>query len=341
MPATRPVVVITGAGAGLGRATARAFARRGASVGLIGRYPDRLRCALGEVRAAGARGAIHCCDVADAAAVDAGAETFERELGEISVWVNNAMATVFSPVSGISPEDYRRATEVTYLGAVYGTMAALRRMLIRNRGVIVQVGSALAYRAIPLQAPYCGAKFAIRGFTDALRCELMHDHSRVRLVMVHMPALNTPQFDWARNHLSRRPMPVPPIFEPETGARAIVWAASHERREVYVGLPTLAAIWGTKIAPGLADRYLAGTAYEAQQSPEHAESERPDNLWSPAPGDYAAHGRFDRVAKGRSLQAFLTVHRRAVGIAALAAAGIGLVAHLASRVIQRGPVQAQ
>ena len=317
-----PVVVITGAGAGLGRATALEFARRGARVGLIERDAERLHSALEDVRACGSDGAIFCCDVADADAVDEAAEWFERELGEISVWVNNAMATVFSPVSEVSPADFKRATEVTYLGAVHGTMAALRRMRPRNRGVIVQVGSALAYRAIPLQAPYCGAKFAIRGFTDALRCELMHERSRVRLVMVQMPAFNTPQFDWARNNLPWRPMPVPPIFEPETGARAIAWAATHHRREVYVGVPTVAAIWGTKIAPSLLDRYLARTSYVAQQSSQPADPARPDNLWSPVAGDYAAHGRFDSSAKPRRWQAFLTLHLRPLAVTALAAAAV-------------------
>jgi len=311
------VVVITGAGAGLGRATVDAFADAGANVGLIGRDAARLAAAVDAVRARGCAAHAVPCDVADAAAVERAAQAIEDALGPIDVWVNNAMATIFSPVADITPEDFRRATEVTYLGTVYGTMAALRRMRARNRGAIVQVGSALAYRAIPLQAPYCGAKFAIRGFTDALRTELMHERSRVRVTMVHMPALDTPQFDWARNHMPYRPQPVPPIFAPETAARAIVWAATHRRREVYVGLPTVAAIIANKLAPGLLDRYLARTGYRSQQSDEAAVPGRPDDLWQPVAGPFAARGRFDALTRPRRAQVWLTLHRASVlGVAA-------------------------
>jgi NAD(P)-dependent dehydrogenase (short-subunit alcohol dehydrogenase family) len=317
------VVVITGAGAGVGRATVRAFARRGARIGLVGRDAARLRQAQEEVRRLGGKAVAYPCDVVDAARLDAAADAFEASLGPIDVWINNAMATIFSPVHAITPAEFRRATEVTYLGTVHGTMTALRRMRPRNRGTIVQVGSALAYRAIPLQAPYCGAKFAIRGFTDALRCELLHERSRVRLTMVQMPALNTPQFDWARNRLPHRPQPVPPIFQPEVAARAITWAVDHPRREVYVGMPTLLAIWGNKLAPGLLDRYLARNCYAAQQAREPAAVDHHDNLFAPVPGAWEAHGRFDARARSGGLDVLATIHRAALGIGAV---GVALAA---------------
>jgi NAD(P)-dependent dehydrogenase (short-subunit alcohol dehydrogenase family) len=318
------VVVITGAGAGVGRATVRRFAREGARIGLIGRDAVRLRDAQDEVRSLGGSAIARPCDVADAACVDAAADAFESSLGPIDVWVNNAMATVFSPVHAISAADFRRATEVTYLGTVHGTMAALRHMRARNRGTIVQVGSALSYRAIPLQAPYCGAKFAIRGFTDALRCELLHERSRVHVTMVQMPALDTPQFDWARNHMPRRPQPVPPIFPPELAADAIAWAARHRRREVYVGLPTVKAIWANKLVPGLLDRYLARRGYDAQQSSERVLPGHPDNLYAAVPGPYAAHGRFEAREEAGRLGLWISVHRAALATAlvGLAVAGI-------------------
>lgn len=324
---SRPrVVVITGAGAGVGRATARRFARDGARIGLIGRDRARLSAAQQDIRELGGTAVAYPCDVADAARVEAAAAAFEAALGPVDVWVNNAMATVFSPVHAISAADFRRATEVTYLGTVHGTMAALRRMRARNRGTIVQVGSALAYRAIPLQAPYCGAKFAIRGFTDALRCELLHERSRVHVTMVQMPALDTPQFDWARNHMPRRPQPVPPIFTPELAADAIAWASDHRRREVYVGLPTLKAIWANKLVPGLLDRYLARHGYDAQQSSERASSDQDDNLDAPVAGAYAAHGRFDACAKPGRFGAWVSMHRAGVAGALAGLAVAGLVA---------------
>ncbi len=264
------VVVITGAGAG--RATAQQFARAGARLGLIGRDQARLEQAANEARDLGGEAVIGIADVADAAQVEAAAALVEAAFGRIDIWINNAMATIYSSFHKISAEDYKRATEVAYLGTVYGTMAALKRMRAKDHGIIIQVGSALAYRAIPLQSPYCGAKFAVRGFTDALSSELLHDHSKVRMTMVHMPALNTPQFDWGKNQMPTRPQPVPPIFDPEMAAKAIFWASRHKRREVYVGLPTLKAIWVNKFIPGLIDRYLARTGYVGQQSDQPADS---------------------------------------------------------------------
>jgi NAD(P)-dependent dehydrogenase (short-subunit alcohol dehydrogenase family) len=248
-------------------------------------------------------------DVADADQVEAAAARIEQELGPIRVWVNNAMVTVFSPVKETAPEDFKRASEVTYLGAVYGTMAALKRMLPRDAGCIVQVGSALAYRSIPLQAAYCGAKHGLKGFTDSLRTELLHDGSRVHLTMVQLPALNTPQFSWSKTPLPRQPQPVPPIFQPEVAAEAIRWAASHRRREVYVGLPTIKAIWGQKLIPGLLDRYLARTGYQAQQASAYIPSSRADNLFTPVPGDHGAHGLFDSRSQAYSPQLWLTKNR--------------------------------
>src|SRR3569833_606447 len=259
------VVVITGASAGVGRATVRAFAQRKAAIGLLARDTKGLEAAAREVRDAGGRALALPTDVADAEAVERAAEQIEQQLGPIDIWVNVAMATIYAPLHRITAAEYRRATEVTYLGNVYGTMAALKRMRARNRGTIVQVGSALAYRSIPLQAPYCGAKFAIRGFTDSLRSELLHDGIDVHLTMVQMPALNTPQFDWGLNKLPDRPQPVPPIFQPEVAAEAIVFAAYARRREVWVGSSTVKAILGNKLAPGMLDRYLARAGYSGQR----------------------------------------------------------------------------
>jgi NAD(P)-dependent dehydrogenase (short-subunit alcohol dehydrogenase family) len=305
----RQVVVITGASAGVGRATVRAFAKRRARIGLLARGIEGLEAAREEVMELGGEAILLPVDVSDDDAVETAAVTLEQQLGPIDVWVNNAMTSVFSPVKEMEPDEYRRVTEVTYLGVVYGTLAALRRMLPRNRGVIVQVGSALAYRGIPLQSAYCGAKHAIQGFTESLRCELEHDGSKVRVTMVQLPALNTPQFDWVKSRLAHKGQPVPPIFQPEVAAHAIVWAADHERREVYVGWPTVKAIVGNKLAPGVADHFLARTGYESQQTDEPADPERPNNLWKPVGGDFGAHGRFDRRATAHSLQLWLTTHR--------------------------------
>ena len=307
------VVVVTGASGGVGRATAVEFARQGAAgIALLARGEERLQAAAREVEAAGARALVVPVDVADAAAVEDAAQAVEDELGPIDVWVNDAMATVFARFLQTAPEEFRRATDVTYLGYVHGTHSALRRMASRNRGVIVQVGSALAYRGIPLQTAYCGAKHAIQGFTESLRCELIHDGIDVHLTMVQLPALNTPQFQWARAKLPEKPQPVPPIYQPEVAARAVVWAARHRRREVYVGLPTLVTIWGDKIAPWLGDLYLAKTAVASQQTGERLNEEREGNLFEPVAGDYGAHGPFSARAHGRSIQLWATTHRGAL-----------------------------
>lgn len=318
------VVVITGASAGVGRATVRAFAKRRASLALIARDTEGLQAAAEEVKAAGGRALPLPTDVADPDAVESAAERAESQLGPIDIWINVAMATIYAPLHRIAPEEYRRATEVTYLGNVYGTMAALKRMRPRNRGTIVQVGSALAYRAIPLQAPYCGAKFAIRGFTDSLRSELLHDRINIHVTMVQMPALNTPQFDWGRNKLSKRPQPVPPIFQPEVAAEAIVFAAYARRREVWVGGPTIRAILGNKIAPGLLDRYLARQGYSGQLSVEPADPAAPDNLFEPVRGDHGAHGRFDTRATPRSAALWASMHKGSL-LAGGAVAGLALL----------------
>jgi NAD(P)-dependent dehydrogenase (short-subunit alcohol dehydrogenase family) len=314
------VVTVTGASAGVGRATARAFADRGAAVALLARGGEGLEAARREVEQRGARAVALPVDLADFDAVDAAAETAERELGPVDVWVNDAMASVLAPVWEVEPDEFRRATEVTYLGAVHGTMAALRRMRVRDRGTIVQVGSALAYRAIPLQSAYCGSKHALRGFTDSVRCELMHERSGVHLTMVHLPALNTPQFDTVRSRLPRKPQPVPPIFQPEVAAEGIVLAVRARRREVWVGGSTVLTIAGNKLAPALADRYLARSGFDSQQTDEPADPDRPDNLFEPVPGDRGAHGRFDERSKPESLQLRATAHRRKLLIAASALA---------------------
>jgi NAD(P)-dependent dehydrogenase (short-subunit alcohol dehydrogenase family) len=320
------VVVVTGASAGVGRATAREFARKGADLALLARNGEALDNARAEVESCGGRALAIPVDVSDADAVERAAFLIESQLGPIDVWVNNAMVTVFSPVALLQPDEVRRVTEVTYLGTVNGTLSALRRMLPRGRGTIIQVGSALAYRSIPLQAPYCGAKAAIRGFTDSLRTELLHSGSRVRVTMVQMPALNTPQFDWCRTRLSRKPQPVPPIFEPEVAARAIVWASRHRRRELFVGGSTLAAIWGNKLAAPLLDRYLARTAYDAQLAEEQIEPDRPDNLWETVPGDHGAQGRFSDRADNSSRELWLTMHRSLLLSACAVGAALGWLA---------------
>jgi NAD(P)-dependent dehydrogenase (short-subunit alcohol dehydrogenase family) len=318
------VVVVTGGSAGVGRSTAEAFARRGASIALVARGSERLESAAEAVRRLGGRALPLQVDVAEHDAVDDAAERIERELGPVGVWVNNAMATVFSPLERIAPEEYRRATEVTYLGSVWGTMAALRRMVPRDAGVVVQVGSALAYRGIPLQSPYCGAKHALQGFTESTRTELMHAGSRVWLTMVQLPALNTPQFEWGRTKLANHPQPVPPIYQPEVAAEAIVWAAGHRRREVFVGWPTVRTIVGNALAPGLADGYLARTGFSSQLLDERISPDRPDNLFEPVPGDWGAHGRFSDQARGRSLQLALTKRRRALASGAVALGALAL-----------------
>jgi short-subunit dehydrogenase len=318
------VVVITGASGGIGRAAAREFARSGDHVALLARNAHALDEARLEVEALGGVALTIPLDVSAPDTVEAAAGQIEARLGPIDVWVNNAMVTVVAPVEQLSAEEVERVTAVTYLGTVYGTLTALRRMLPRDRGTIVQVGSALAYRSIPLQAPYCAAKFAVRGFTDSLRCELLHQRSRVHLTMVQMPAVNTPQFDWCRTHMSRKPRPVAPIFEPEVAARAIVWAAGHRRREVNVGASTMMAVWGSKIMPRVLDRYLARTGLESQLDTEAVEANRRDNLWTSPPGDHGAHGRFDAEATDRSRALWLVKHRRALFTAGLSLGTLAL-----------------
>jgi NADP-dependent 3-hydroxy acid dehydrogenase YdfG len=336
MSAPRPVVAVTGASAGIGRAIVRAFAAQGADVGLIARNRDALESARVEVERCGGRAVACPTDVADPQQVAAAAEAIERTLGPIDVWVNNAMVTIVSPVQDLQPEEVRRVTEVTYLGAVYGTLEALKRMRTRDRGVIIQIGSALSYRAIPLQAPYCGAKFALRGFTDSLRTELLHDKAKVRLTMLQLPAVNTPQFDWCRTRMPRRPRPVAPVFEPEMIARAVVWAAHHPRREVAVGWPALKAIWGNKLAPWLADRFLARNGYRSQMGSQPVQSERPDNLWQTVPGDAGAHGRFSAEARSGSMQLWLDQHRVGVLGSLLGLAAAAGVCWLDARHARRG-----
>jgi short-subunit dehydrogenase len=316
-------VVVTGASAGLGRAIVREFAKRKARIGLLARGKEGLNAAQAEVEAAGGKALALSVDVADAAAVEEAAKSIERELGPIDVWVNSAMVSVFSPVKEMKPEEFKRVTEVTYLGVVYGTLAALKRMLPRNRGSIVQVGSALAYRSIPLQSAYCAAKHAIVGFTDSLRCELIHDHSNVHVSVVHMPALNTPQFAWVKSRLNYKAQPVPPIFEPEVGAKAVVWAADHRRREMYVGGSTVEAVVGNKVAPGMLDEFLGKTGYAAQQQLFNLEDpNRPDNLWAPVDEkqDFGAHGAFDDRAHPVSYQLWADLHRGAIAVGLGAAA---------------------
>lgn len=336
---TPEVVVVTGASAGLGRAIAVEFGRHGAHVGLIargGQGADGLEGAKRDIEVAGGQALLLPTDVADAAAVEQAAAKAEETFGPIDTWVNDAMVSVFSPFKEMTADEFKRVTEVTYLGQVYGTMAALKRMLPRDRGVIVQVGSALAYRSIPLQSAYCGAKSGIRGFTDSLRCELLHDKSNVRVTMVQMPAFNTPQFSWVKTRLPHKPQPVPPIFQPEVGARAVYFAAHHQRRELYVGFSTMKAVVGNAVAkfaaPGALDLYLARTGYQAQQYDGPVSPDRQDNLWQPVPGDHGAHGAFDDRAHSRSAALWETMHHNELTAAALVGlAGVGLGALLKAR----------
>lgn len=318
------VVVITGASAGVGRATARAFGQRGAHLGLLARGRDGLAAAVEEIESAGGKAIAIPTDVASADQVEAAAARVEETFGPIDVWINNAMTAVFAPFLEMSPDDYQRVTEVTYLGYVYGTMSALKRMKPRDEGLIVQVGSALAYRGIPLQSAYCGAKHAIQGFTESVRTELIHDNSNVRITMVHMPALNTPQHSWVKSKLSRKAQPVPPIYQPEVAARAIVWASDHYRREWSVGAPTAIVLLGNKFFPGFGDWYLGKTGYESQMTDEPEDPQRPHNLWKPLSGDYGPHGEDDQRAYDASPQFWATRHRdwlAAAGLAAAAMAG--------------------
>lgn len=330
----RRVVVITGASAGVGRAAARAFARQGASVALLARGEAGLEGARREVEALGGKALVVPTDVADAEQVEAAAALVERELGPIDIWVNNAMNSVFSPVREMRPEEYRRVTEVTYLGVVYGTLAALERMAPRNRGKIVFVGSALAYRGIPLQSAYCAAKHAIQGFYDSLRTELLHDDSGVSITMVHLPAINTPQFRWVKSRLPRKAQPVPPILQPEVAADAIVFAADSDRREVWLGWPTVKAIAGNRVAPWYADRYLAREGFDSQQVEEPEDPDRRHNLWEPVDDvtDFGAHGVFDDRSAPSTRQLWLVKNRPALTVGgALLAAAAATVAGLLTR----------
>jgi NADP-dependent 3-hydroxy acid dehydrogenase YdfG len=321
------VVVIAGAGAGVGRACVRAFARAGYDVGLISRDDDRLEAAAAEVRATGRRALELPLDVTDADAVEAAAERAEIDLGPIDVWVNGAMTSSLAPVDQLTSEEIKRVTDVTYLGTVYGTQAALRRMRPRDRGVVVQIGSGLAYRSVPLQAAYCGAKSAARGFSDALRTELIHDKSGVRVSMVHLPAVNTPQFTWVRSRLPRAMQPLPPVYQPEVAARAILFVAEHPRREMFVGWQTVLGVWGQRLAPGLMDRYLATRAWEGQLSDDPARPGTPDNLDDTVAADVGAHGAFDDMASDSSPLLWADMHRGLVAgtVIGAAAAAVGAV----------------
>jgi NAD(P)-dependent dehydrogenase (short-subunit alcohol dehydrogenase family) len=324
------VVVITGAAAGVGRATVQAFAKRGAHIGLIARGGpgmDGLEGAKKDAEAAGGKALILPTDVADATQVEAAAAKAEEEFGPIDIWVNVAMVSVFSPFKEMTADEFKRTTDVTYLGQVYGTMAALRRMLPRDRGSVVLVGSALAYRSIPLQSAYCGAKSGIRGFIDSVRCELIHDGSHVRLCMVQMPALNTPQFGWVKSRLPHNPQPVPPIYQPEVAAEAIYFAAHSKRRELYVGFPTIKAVVANMFFAGLLDVYLAKTGYKAQQTDRPASPDRKDNLWAALPGDHGAHGTFGSRSRTSSPALWVVMHEHKLAAAAAGLlAGAGLAA---------------
>ena len=317
------IVVVTGASAGIGRARVREFATHGAHIGLIARGRDGLEAAKREVEEAGGKAILIQCDVADPDAVEQAAERIEKELGPIDVWVNNAFAGIFSGLLDISPEEYRRVTDVTYLGQVWGTMAALRRMIPRDRGSIVLVGSALAYRGIPLQSAYCGAKHAIQGFQDSIRAELFHRKSNVHLTMVQLPGVNTPQFDWIRTHMPKQPKPTGAVYQPEVAAKAIHFAAHARRKQVIVGLPALEAIMGDKVASSLLDRYLGRTGFAGQQRKERVSPDRRDNLFEPVPGDHGAHGSFDGDAHRSSPQLWANMHRKEIGMATAGAVAAG------------------
>ncbi len=323
-------VVITGASAGIGRAVARMYAERGASVGLIARGEAGLAGAAADVEEAGGKALALPVNVADYAQVDDAASQVEELFGPIDTWINVAFVSVFAPFADVTAEEFRRVTEVSYLGFVHGTMAALARMRPRDEGTIVQVGSALGDRSIPLQSAYCGAKHAINGFTSSLRCELLHEHSGVRVTVVQMPAVNTPQFSWVRSKLPRHPQPVPPIYQPEVAARGVLYAADHPgRKEYWVGASTVATIVANKFVPALLDRYLARTGYDSQQTGQEVRPARPDNLLQPVDGpdgrDHGAHGIFDDTAHPRSPQLWLAQHRQLTGVLAAAGAVTGAV----------------
>jgi NAD(P)-dependent dehydrogenase (short-subunit alcohol dehydrogenase family) len=321
------IVVITGASAGIGRATVRRFAKEGARIGLLARGVDGLKAAQREVIEEGGEALVIPTDVSDAKQVEAAAEQVESTFGPMDIWINDAMASVFSPFKEMTSDEFRRVTEVTYLGTVYGTMSALKRMLPRNHGTIVQVGSALAYRSIPLQSAYCGAKHAIHGFTDSLRCELIHDKSKVHITMVQLPGVNTTQFGWVKSRLPRKPKPIGKIYQPEVAAHAIYWAAHHRRRELYVGTSAAEVIVGNKIVPSVLDEYLGKIGYSGQQTSEPKDANRRDNLWEPLPGDHGAHGTFDAESLDSSKELWLAKNRNLLGlaVAGVGAAGLALL----------------
>lgn len=321
MPVDGEVVVITGCSSGIGRAIAQQFGASGARVALVARNREGLEGASRDVEAGGGRAITVPTDVADPEAVEAAAVAAEEAFGPIDVWVNVAMTTVFSWFEDIEPEEFRRATDVSYHGFVWGTRAALKRMLPRDRGTIVQVGSAMAYRGIPLQSPYCGAKHAIKGLQESLRTELRHKGPKVHLTMVQLPGVNTPQFDHCLCKMPNKPMPVAPIYQPEVAARAVHWAAHHKRREVWVGVPTVYTILGNKLSPLVAEIYLAKTAVSGQQTSQPLSPERKANLYAPTPGDPGAHGDFDAMAHGHSPQSWASLHRRPLLAGLAAAAG--------------------
>lgn len=315
-------VVITGASAGVGRATAHLFADKGAKLTVLARSHEGLQSLKDEFPQAQER--IHCvtADVSDYAQVERALQEAIDRFGPVDVWINNAMVSVFSPVSEMTAEEYKRVTDVTYLGVVNGTLAALKHMRSHQKGVIVQVGSALAYRSIPLQSAYCAAKHAIVGFSESLRCELLHEQSPIKVTIVHLPAINTPQFDWVKSRMKNKPQPVPPIFQPEVAADAIYWASSHPRKEWFIGWPTVKAVWGDRLAPHYADHYLAKNGFEDQQTDEQDSSDRPNNLYSPLPVQYyRAHGRFDEQSTKRSLQKWFSRYRVALALGGLFAVG--------------------
>lgn len=324
-------VVVTGGTAGVGRATVREFARNGANVAILARGEGRLQAAKTEVEQLGKKALAIATDVSDATAVEEAAERIELELGQIDIWVNNAFAGIFARFLDVTPEEYERVTAVTYLGQVNGTRAALKRMMPRNRGSVVLVGSALAYRGIPLQSAYCGAKHAIQGLIDSVRTELIHDAPGVQMCMVQLPGLNTPQFEWIRAKLPGKPRPIGMVFQPEVAARAIYFAAHSDRKQMLVGLPTVESVWGDKVASAWLDDYLAEGGFKGQQSPDPVSQDRQDNLFEPVPGDFAAHGRFDSEAHEDSPELWASMHKKQIGLATLgavtaaAAAGVGFM----------------
>jgi short-subunit dehydrogenase len=329
---TPEVVVVTGASAGVGRAIVQAFARRGAHIGLLARGQAGLEGAQRDVESAGGQALVIPTDTADTEQVEAAAAKVEETFGPIDIWINVAMASVFSPAKEMKPEEYKRVTEVTYLGYIYGTLAALHRMLPRDRGRIIQIGSALAYRGIPLQSAYCGAKHAIQGFTESVRSELLHDKSHVKMTMVQLPAVNTPQFGWVKNRLPYKAQPVPPIYQPEVIADAVTYVVDHYRRQLYVGLSTVIVIQANKLLPGIGDRYLGRTGFKSQQTDQAADPNAPNNLWQPVDEkrDYGAHGAFDAKAAAKSWQLWADTHRRLLSLL-----GAGAVGAIATALVRR------